>query len=221
MTKQEAIKKILKCIELSKSSNANEAASAMRQAQKLMQKYSVSNAEVELSEFGSVETETHTSLKKPAYQHALVRIVCKAFGVDAMFSYRTVHFIGLSMQVEVASYAYQVLFRQLKKDRLAYLSSLSNRYKKQNKTRKADLFAEGWVYEVHQKLTEFANHPKHDQLLKQYKEANFKTSDSQPNIKRHKSTNKDNDAILKGMEAGKNAELNRGMNGQQQMRLDQ
>lgn len=218
MNKQDVLNKIKKCLALAKSNNANEAATALRQAQKLMEKYSVTSAEIDLSEFETCKASTHVATKKPAYQHGLVTVICKAFGVHAVFHYRHVEFIGLGIQPEIASYAYQVLFRQLKADRNDYLQGLSNRFKKTNKTRKADLFAEGWVYEIRKKVTEFVNPSKFDKLIEEFKESYFDQL-QQPKVKRHKAKANDDDAIYKGRLAGKNAQLHHGMDGQSQLRI--
>ena len=54
---ERVIRKIKRCLALSKSSNENEAATAMRQAQALMREYRLTEMEVHLSDVGVVEWE--------------------------------------------------------------------------------------------------------------------------------------------------------------------
>jgi len=51
------IRKIKRCLALSQSSNENEAATAMRQAQSLMYEYRLTEMDVRLSEVGEVESQ--------------------------------------------------------------------------------------------------------------------------------------------------------------------
>lgn len=80
------LQKIQKCMRLSKSSEPHEAAAAMRQAQKLMQAYQVSDSELMGLEVKSilVITPAPAMRKCPVGFANLVSIVQIAFGVDAV-----------------------------------------------------------------------------------------------------------------------------------------
>lgn len=52
MDKEKVLDKIKKCLALGKSANEHEAAQALKQAQALMPKYEISDADVALSDIG-------------------------------------------------------------------------------------------------------------------------------------------------------------------------
>ena len=54
---ERVIRKIKRCLALSKSSNENEAATAMRQAQALMREYRLTELDVRLSDVDEVQSE--------------------------------------------------------------------------------------------------------------------------------------------------------------------
>lgn len=218
MTRQEILEKIKKCLRLAKSDNANEAATAMRQAQKLMEQHNISEVDIALSDIQSSTTKTHAGNSKPYHQILLIDLICRAFGVDLVLKYREVDFIGINLQVEIATYAYEVVFRQLNRDRNAYLKSLNKRMKKKNKTTRADAFSKGWVAMVNQKVHDFANPPGTKELIEQFKSANYPALRSAL-VKSSKIKARDHEALIDGALAGEKVDLNHGMNGSQQMRL--
>ena len=222
MNQQKVLEKIKKCLALSKSSNANEAAAALRQAQALMTKYGIADETVALSDIETDERPAGTVKNPPQYHQALVALMKRAFGVETLYVvdwYQTrVKFIGVESQAMVAGYAYDVLYRQLKKDRTAYLKSLS-RYKKANKTRKADLFALHWVMAVWGKVEEFNQKDEVKTLVSQYMAA--KHEGRQPSKPRkHKAKAGDEDAMYHGFQAGQKASLHQGMTGEDRKRLE-
>ena len=58
MKNEKVLEKIKKCLRLAKSSNPHEAAAAMRQAQKLMEKYNLTERDVDLTD---VEMSEHSA----------------------------------------------------------------------------------------------------------------------------------------------------------------
>ena len=224
MKTEKILDKIKKCLALSKSSNSNEAATAMRQAQALMRKYGVNQDQVDLSDVNSAYAAAGTVQNPARYHQMLICLICDAFGVEAIYNIETVfgtkttiEFIGIDAQPIIASYTYEVLYRQLKKDRADYMKTL-NRFKRANKTRKADLFAEGWVQSVWSKVTSFAQPQKHKDLIKRYKESNHKNL-GKTKDRKHKATAKDDGALDAGYRSGSKANLHHGMNGESVKRL--
>lgn len=223
MSQEKILEKIKKCLALSKSANGNEAAIALRQAQALMEKYNINQSAIELSDITSKTAKTWKSQNPAKYTHVLAVTIAHAFTVKPIYhSYSertTVEFIGFDAQPEIAAYCYDVLYRQLVKDRKAFMSTLSKRYKKVNKTRKADLFAEHWAVGVYMKITNFALNEKQEQLIDQYLEqrgSKLTTSE----VRQHKAKREDDDAMHKGYIAGKNANLNHGMGVDQREKLE-
>lgn len=155
MDRETALRKIQKCLNLSKSSEPHEAARAMEQAQKLMQQFDVEHPE--LLAVGVLEGAGASRAKKspPSYEVRLARVVADAFGCNMLFSpgstlarvsgsYR---FVGVGTAAEVAGYTFEVLARKLTAARTEYTKTKLGRYKK-NKIAAADEFCVGWVRAV-------------------------------------------------------------------------
>ncbi|WP_276681209.1 DUF2786 domain-containing protein [Thalassolituus oleivorans] len=219
---KKALDKIKKCLALAKSSNANEAATAMRQAQALMREHNVTSDDVALSDVCEKTFRAGNANTPPKWHSMLVSIISDAFGVRPIFRTRgwngcDVAFIGIENQPEVAGYAYEVLFRQIKKDRAAHVKS-QTRCKPATKTRRGDLFAEAWVYAVRQLVTDFAVPPEHSALIVKYFEKNHpKLNTFTP--RSHDAKGNDDRSINAGYRAGKSAYLNKGMNETKRERL--
>ena len=121
MDRVEAMKKIKKCLALSKSANSNEAATALRHAQKLMEMHNVSNAEVDLEQYGQehVDVPIQITKKPPLALARLVQLVRAAFGVQAVYETRMgvsdlsfrVRYFGRVERVQMAVYAHTVIYR--------------------------------------------------------------------------------------------------------------
>lgn len=169
--------KIRKCLALAKSGNPNEAATALRQARALMEKYNVSECAIARSEIGESRVDSTTmSRDKPAkWEMALMSLIGRAFGCRLMLSRYEMSkgyanegsyvFVGLKQQAEVASYAAEVLIRKCKTARQKWLTDNVGGFclgvpgAKAKKTRMGDAFAEGWVSSIGRVVTDFANPP--------------------------------------------------------------
>ena len=129
MNKKEIIEKIKKCLALSKSANQHEAATALRQAQALMEKYNIDADDAELLGIVNAEILGSGSQKPPVFESMLAQSIAKLMDCKVFLSYqvhRTTstakvvavwHFTGFDPAPEIASYAFDVLYRQLKKAR--------------------------------------------------------------------------------------------------------
>ncbi len=150
MDRDSAIKKIKKCLALAGSSNAHEAAAAMRQAQKLMQEHGVSETDVTLADVSEKHIPAPSNTIS-SWQASLARSVAAAFGCEHYYcrtakigsGYRLVRstnvvFVGVGAAAEVASYAFEVLLRQATRDRSAHIASQSKKLKPphQDRTRR-------------------------------------------------------------------------------------
>ncbi|MNQ74663.1 hypothetical protein D3C85_894280 [compost metagenome] len=130
-----------------------------------------------------------------------------------------VMFIGPAERVEIAGYVYTVLARQLKAARSEYVGTLNKRIKTSTKTARADLFCEGWCHGVWNKVTALVPTEQENQLVAQYIEKHH------PNLttgktREAKATKRDQSASLQGWVAAKQVELNAGVKGQEQARLE-
>ena len=134
MDKAKIIDKIKKCMALGNSSNANEAAAALRQAQKMMNMHGLTEDDIEGSNYknDTVECPIQANKKTPVHLNKFVGIIMRAFQVKAVIetnvrvsdaSYR-IRYFGPNHRVTMAAYAHVVIFRameaawrdQLKKD---------------------------------------------------------------------------------------------------------
>ncbi|PCI62012.1 MAG: hypothetical protein COB35_04850 [Gammaproteobacteria bacterium] len=163
--------------------------------------------------------------KPPKYHQMLVGLVSDAFGVEAIYHVQNffgiktdIEFIGIVPQPEIAIYAYEVLHRQLTWDRSNYIKTLK-RYKRANKTRKADLFAEAWVQAVWINISTYEQSKGHKELITRFKN-NRHNNLSKMKARDHKIKSNDDDALTKGAKAGSKANLHHGMNGQELKKLE-
>ena len=154
MKRDAALRKILACLRLSKSSNPNEAAAALRQAQALMQKYSLTADDAEALEIReSVSQAKGRGTTPPQSIVWLINLVARGYScapvLDATHSissssYR-VRFFGPGTNPEIAAYAFTVLFRQLNAARTKHIARVR---KRANRERRGEEFAIGWVHAV-------------------------------------------------------------------------
>ena len=170
--------KIKKCLALAKSSNPNEAAIALKQAQALMAEYNINQSDVVFSDVSETHSNGQSTFKRAKWDHYLVHIISCAFGCKALVdceyknhkAYSTIVFVGIGASSELAAYTYNVLKRQVLKAREHYSKTALKRIVRKNKVARADQFCLGWVHAVKKQVQDFAN-PEHEELLKKYIEA--------------------------------------------------
>ena len=173
MDKQKVLEKIKKCLALGESANEHEAAQAIRQAQILMKKYGISEMDVELS--AVTEKGVPVAATLPTWHQVLISQCAKAFGVKSyqytQWGLAEARFFGIGIKPELAAYAYEVLLRQLKKERREYIKNELKAVRlSRNKTARADQFCTGWVYAIVKKVQEFAAEPAEKEVLAHYKQ---------------------------------------------------
>lgn len=222
--------KIKKCLALARSSNEHEAATALRQAQKLMQEYGVTDTDVLAHQASEARAKASAKSTPAAWENYLVQIVATAFGCRTLFAedWNEGHwiFIGCGAAPEVAQYAVTVLMRQLKKQRSEFIRSPAcKRLKAASKTRRADLFCDAWVGQVHQQVRAFSGASQDEtnrSAIAAYMAQKYPTVGSLQSRNRNDGRDprgNDWNAIHAGRQAGKNAQLNHGVSGTQQQAL--
>lgn len=223
MTRDEALQKIKKCLALAASPNQHEAAAALRQAQKLMQQFGLSEVDVSLADVAEAAQQAmNAPLVK--WESWLARVVAEAFGCEHYTSTRFVQgpnftrrtqrqfvFIGVGPAAEVAGYAFDVLARQCAKDRRAHMSKQPKNCKPQTKVARGDTYAEGWVMGVREKLEAFARPDAETALITQYMGQRY--PDMQPAKLKDRTTGKNvkHADFGLGLRAGREANLNHGL----------
>lgn len=166
------LEKIKKCLKLSKSSEAHEAAAALRQAQKMMEAHGVSQEELLGLEVKSVQVMTPEPYKRklPLYMNVLIGIVCRAFECEGLIEagYRNgkprlcVRYFGLNGKEQLAAYAHEVMWRQLSVSWKEYqklnLWAVNEKGARQG-------FWIGWLQEVRSKVMAFAGNVEEKEML--------------------------------------------------------
>jgi hypothetical protein len=157
--REAVMRKIRACLRLSKSSNANEAATALRQAQALMAAHDLSERDIELSELETSDARTRSrGGEVPVGVWLLAVWVGRAFTCSAMQAYdfesranvsTVIRFVGRAGRAEVAAYSFEVLRRQLERDIATHLRRVR---KRANKIARREGFSVAWVQAIRMKL---------------------------------------------------------------------
>lgn len=220
------LEKIKKCLALAKSSNANEAAAAMRQAQKLMEIHGVSSDDVAISDVESHTAKAGAGRTPPSHVAMLASMVASAFGAQLVYCPRhdgvrwhgQVEFYGLAGSAEVAGYAFEVLGRQLKRDRNTYLATQPKRIKRTTKVRRGDLYAQAWVDAVASQVVRHQRSKAEDTTIAAYQAKRWgeglesrQARDNTKGMRRHGV-----DALHQGREDGSKVSFHQGVNGTRQ-----
>lgn len=158
--REKILAKIRKCMALSASPEPGEAAAALRMAQRIMDEHGIKTSDVEASEVGTsdVRLGKRRSDRFYSWAHVLATVVCDAFGVSVGASRskgaNIVRFYGVNGADQVAAYAFEVLFRKVRKERKNLIKRLYwSELTKDQKTVRADAWATGWVYGAAENVT--------------------------------------------------------------------
>lgn len=225
--RKKIFEKIKKCMALSASSNEHEAAAALRQAHAMMEKYDIDHADILAYEAGQESIYAGAKKKPTGWETTLASKVADAFGcrlifAPAGFSKGVYHmrgewlFIGVNAAPEIAGYGFTVLLRQCKRARTAHIDTHLRRCKTATKTRRADLFCDGWVYAVAGKITAFSGNEHQQAAIDAFVSKNYPAlSDGKIRDRNdgRKISDREWDDVAKGIRSGKNAELNHGVDG--------
>lgn len=204
-------RKIESCLRLSKSSNANEAATALKQAQYLMKQHKISETDILIA--GIKENRIQTDLIRYKFTEIkLASTVAKIFNCGFYWinsNKKQFVFYGVDPNLIIAQYAYEVLLPLLKESRKKYVSSLHGNYKLKNKRKLGDQFVLGWLDSVKSKCENLLPSQELESQLKAYnKKISAKEhSDRQNNYDAHKLY----EASLKGKFEGSKVHLNHGL----------
>lgn len=124
------MKKIRKCLALGKSSNSNEAAVALGQAQKLMKQFGLSESDIGDHTLQSVRWDCPwQSSEVNLWMSNMAAVIAKVFAIEILFvtdqkrfysgrlrGYMVWEFLGPAGRVQLATYTANVLWRAMEKD---------------------------------------------------------------------------------------------------------
>ncbi len=219
--RRKVIKKIAAALRLSESTNPHEAAIALRQAKALMDKYSISECEVDTATIGESVTTAGTASTPARWLSKLAEVIASAYGVEyflvrRMGQQNQYTFIGPDPVPQVASYAFTVLRRQLVQARSSFYKT--RRGKRINRIARADAFAYGWVLSVSEIVGKFAQPLKVQQAINHYMEIHHSNLIE---CKHRKISGKAGDlsSIVDGILAGQKASLVNGVSSNKRQML--
>lgn len=216
MDKQAVLEKIKKCLALSKSANEHEAAQAMKQAQALMKKYEVDAVDVVLSEVSERGSGRKMAVKLAEWQWAVANMISEVFGCKCYQLGNAMFFYGLGNRAEIASYAFDVVYRQISAARREFLKTCRAR-KPSNRTYLADQFCNGWMMGAWSVVKEFEMSDDEKAVMADYRRKKYPHMENAV-CRDAKTPELDGsaamiEAIAKGHSAGKKVQLHHAMNG--------
>ncbi len=210
------LQRLRKLLSLAGSSEPHEAAAAMRQAQKLMQTYSLSLDDVDILQVEEHDANFVSATMPPAYLLQLANVVERAFGARSVLTrcHRAIRFtfFGVGAQAQIASYVFDVLRRTLARHRKEFLSTLDKRLKRSTKTRRADLFCRAWLARIELTVSDFQVPARDQELLSRYMEERPGTK-SKYVPRERKTTKRDYSAADAGFDAADGVTLNHAVSG--------
>lgn len=218
MSAQDRImKKIAKCLALSQSNNPHEAGRALAQAKKLMEMHGINQTDLDMASVNDATLTVTKAKKIPKHLRFLMGIMHHVFGVKVVSAElsggSTAQFIGFGEAPEIASYAYEVLAAQLKRDRKDYLKSLDSDLPPSRKARLADLFCIAWTQSVYEKVEALKAEIERPDLIDKWVERQIgevRTFRSRSTTVR---SDQERQAVDDGHETGRGANLFHGMKG--------
>jgi len=238
MNKKAVIEKIKKCLALSKSANQHEAAAALRQAMAFMEKYQIDADDPELLGVTEALILGSGSQKPTVFEAVLANSIAKMMDCKVILrsQIKVTAYLGLKKEMswtfigfdpapEIASYAFEVLYRQLRKARSGFISENLKRVQiKANKVKRADLFCEGWVLEATKQVSNLNSNKEKLNQIQSYIQQKHNLRNGEA-TDRNKKTNANTDRyqndLHAGRQAGQTAKLNNAMNsGKQYEKLE-
>ena len=213
MEKSKIIDKIQKCLRLSQSGNVNESALALKQAQALMRKYDIAEAEVKDSSVTESTASSAGYYNPPYWAIALSELVAKAFECRAYVSRceqgPRFRFMGVGASAEVSAYTFTVLFRQLRYARRKYLHEL-DLADTLERSRRGNVFAQAWLYRIAQTVSDFVRNPDIEVAIDAYVQEHYGEPLASERLPATMDT-KDYEIIMSGMKAANQVLLCRPM----------
>lgn len=234
MTREQVIAKVKKCLRLSKSSNEHEAAAALRQAQKLMEKFQLGTEELLAHDASETRVRSGSAAVPSSWEARLARMVADAFACDYIFCPASLHdryrsrafgaprpngewaFIGCGPSAHLAQFAFVVLMRNLRRERAAYMSSTLKRCSTKTKTKRADIYCIGWVAAVSDKVKRLARPENETRAIVAFKSKAYPATEvfePRSRMKRRSLGLRDQDDLMQGARSGSQVDIRQPMSG--------
>lgn len=223
MDHNKAIDKIKKLLRLSSSDNPHEAAAAMRQARAMMEKFRIEEADVALSDIFESASRSSSKVNPVRWEANLAGSVKRAYACELLFMAGLGEWRFIGEFAEVASYTMTLLLRQIRQARRDFIADKLKRCKTATKTKRADVFCDAWVYQVRKQVMAFAGNDTPSSaasayMLKHHPDTT-KADPKDRNTAKRMSNRSVSDAMHGILEAA-DVQLNHGVKGQEQQRLN-
>ena len=211
------IERIRKLLALARDGGASEheAATALQMAQAQMEAEGITDSELHAAEASEAFTDAGAKSRVPEWESRLGWRIGNIFACDSIHHHGNWSFVGIDPLPQIAAYAFDVLRRQCLQARQQYIAtSLKRVTVKANKTRRADLFCQGWIETAVSKARRLPRAAEHDQAVKAFKEIRYGTLNSLVAMDRNKDrTLRDYEHrdLHRGRLAGDEAQLRTGM----------
>lgn len=214
------VEKVKKLLARASSSEPHEAALALEMAQRLMVEHGLTAEEVEVGKIVSEPLRSvATKSKAKGWELKLYAGIAEALGCGLIFQrgldfvtdsrmYGSYLFVGPKVEAQVCQYAAHVLQRQLTKVRARFTTTLPGGWSRSMKTAEIDAYLDGWVASALSKVSKLAPNPKRSAAISKYIRENA-TGSVGTNTRYGGSS----DARERGAADGRDAELNRPMEG--------
>lgn len=211
---EKIMERLKKLLALSKSPNPHDAALALEKAQRFMAENGLCQDDIDLLDIGETLADSVLSSASapPEYMGWLLTVITTAMGCKALYARTQVAFVGVSARCAIAAYMYDVLARQLRKQRRDFIRALDKRTLPKNRTAKADAFCEGWVMGVQSRVEAMKISAPEKALIEKFKQKTY-TSDKEIKLQKSKKVRGQSDAANKGWKAGREAQMDRGVAG--------
>ncbi|ALS60702.1 DUF2786 domain-containing protein [Pandoraea norimbergensis] len=212
--------KIKKCLALSASCNEHEAEAALRQARKLMEAHGLTETHLQATGADERRAKAGVRSRPSRWETMLAQNIGDAFNCVVIFSGSGWAvsgewcFIGCQAAPEVAGYAFAVLSSQAKRARANHIRERLGRCKGATKTRRADLFSEGWVRVVAGAIAAFSCTAEQSAAIGAYLEVHYPTlKNLQPRDRNGGRRLRDHEYgdYVAGRLSGQDAKLHRGI----------
>lgn len=220
--KRKALKKIAKCLELSNSSNINEATQAIKMAQRLMNKYGLDQDDINFISMGKTTSQT---LLPTSISDALLKIIRginTRFGVECVLTnykgLKKAEFIGNADRAIFAAFAFDIVYREMNEHIGQFRNSFQGSGTSQVEiARRLYSFTLGWLDGALAKLPNIAPDGDIDKKINDYIDSQFKNIDKETFKQQLKMAMKNITADYeKGMKKGKQLSVNRPVSGAQE-----
>lgn len=169
MIDKQLLLKIRKCLQLARSANEHEAAAALAKARELMEVYGISVDDLAMAEIEEATARSTRNIRPSVWECHLNAAVNRALGTISFLDGAGDRvFVGRGPTPTIASYAFTMLFRQLKIARSEYIRIKLKRCKPGRKRQRADVFSQGWAWGVVQKVKDIAPERQEDPAIERW-----------------------------------------------------